>query len=189
MNAPHRLRMTGEEFLAWEAGQEHKHELVDGVVRMMAGGTVAHEAIAVNVVTVLKPRLRGGPCRVFGAGLKVRTRGASFRYPNATIDCGEAGPRALFADKPTDLFKVLSPSTEWFDATDKLAEFQQIVSVRHIVLLSQTRAFGRVWTRTQAGWATMDVDGLEAKIALPGLSLSLPMAEVYDGVTFSVAGE
>jgi hypothetical protein len=39
MNASHRLTMSAEDFLVWEARQERKHELVNGVTRLMAGRT------------------------------------------------------------------------------------------------------------------------------------------------------
>lgn len=189
MNAPHRLAMSADEYLVWEARQENKHELVNGVTRLMAGGTAAHEMISLNIALAMKQSLKGKPCRVFGAGLKVRTSADGYRYPDVTVDCGQPAPQALYADKPTVLFEVLSPSTEWFDETDKLAEYQALASVVNIVLLSQRRPFGRVWTRSGGGWETVDVDGLEAEIALPGLNLSLSMADAYDGVAFAAAEE
>jgi Uma2 family endonuclease len=189
MNAPRRLAMSAEDYLVWEGRQERKHELVNGVVRMMAGGTAAHEMISPNIALAMKQRLKGGPCRVFGAGLKVQTRAEGYRYPDVTIDCGQPAPQALFADKPTILFEVLSPSAEWFDETDKLAEYQTIASVQHIVLLSQRRAFARAWSRAGDGWVSVDADGHEAIIALHALSATLPLAEVYDGVAFAAAEE
>jgi hypothetical protein len=42
------------------------------------------------------------------------------------------------------LFEVLSPSTEWFDETNKPSEYQARSSVAHIVLLSQRRLSGRL---------------------------------------------
>jgi Uma2 family endonuclease len=185
MNAPHRLTMSAEDYLVWEARQERKHELVNGVTRLMAGGTAAHEMISLNIALAMKQRLKGGPCDVFGAGLKVRTSIDGYCYPDVTIDCGQPAPQALFADKPSVLFEVLSPSTEWFDETDKLSEYQALPSVAHIVLLSQRRPFGRLWARDGAGWRTTDLDGAEASIDLRALNLSLPMAEIYDGVAFA----
>lgn len=187
MNAPQPLRMTAEEYLAWEARQDRKHELVGGVVRLMAGGTVAHFQIARNVTIALHTRLRGKPCQVLPEGLKVRSPNGNVRYPDVLVDCGAPKPQDLFADQPTVLVEVLSPSTEWFDETDKLAEYQSIDTARHIILLSQRRAFGRVWTRTATGWSTVDADGLEAALALPLMDLSLPMAEVYEAVAFEDA--
>jgi Uma2 family endonuclease len=188
MNAPHRLTMTGEEYLAWEARQERKHELVNGVVRLMAGGTVAHNTIALNCAVALRIGLKGGPCNVFVSDLKVRTRDHGYRYPDVTVDCGAPNSKDLFADKPTVIVEVLSPSTEWFDETDKLDEYRSIASVNHVVLLSQQRPFARVWTRDGELWRTQDADGMDAEIALSTLGLRLAMNDVYEGVEFADNG-
>lgn len=187
MNARSPLRMTPDDYLAWEARQERKHELVGGVARLMAGASITHDQIATNLIVALKSRLKGKPCRAYSAEVKVRTAAASYRYPDATIDCGVPGGRDQFADKPTVLFEVLSPSTEVFDEIEKLAEYQAVESVQHIVYLSQARPFGRVWSRVGAGWSTTDADGLEAAILLPSLDLSVPLTDLYEDVIFEEA--
>lgn len=181
--------MSGEEYLAWEARQERKHELVRGVVKLMAGASVAHNVIAGNIFASLHQRLRGKPCRAFSSDLKVRTDANSYRYPDVTVDCGTPNPQDLFADQPTILFEVLSPSTEWLDEADKLAEYQALASVSQIVVVSQRRAFARMWTRAGDGWATHDVEGMDAEIALPRLGFGLQLAEIYDGVSFPAEHE
>lgn len=185
MNAPHRLTMSAEDYLAWEARQERKHELVNGVVRLMAGGSRAHNTIVVNLTSALKAALKGKPCKPYTSDFKVRTGPDSYRYPDVLVDCGRPNPLDQFAEQPTVLVEVLSPSTEWFDETDKLDEYRSIPSVQHVVLLSQRRAYGRVWTRDGAGWSTVDVDGLEAEIALPLMGIAVSMADAYDGVEFA----
>ena len=189
MNSPHRLTMTAEEYLAWEARQERKHELVGGVVKLMAGGTVAHFQIVRNLVVGLHGRLRGKPCQVLPEGVKVKSPTGNLRYPDVLVDCGRPQPSDLFADQPSVLVEVLSPSTEWFDETDKLEEYRSIASVRHVVLLSQRRAFGRVWTRDGAGWTTRDADGMDAALDLALIGLSVPLAEVYEAVEFAPLDE
>ena len=83
--------LSVEEYLELEENSTVKHEYLDGYVYAMAGGTVDHGAIAVNVITVLRPRLRGGPCRVYTSDVKVRLGPRRFVYPgrNDTIKaCG-----------------------------------------------------------------------------------------------------
>ena len=62
---------TVDEFLAWEREQEERYEYVDGVIRMMVGGTLDHNTIIGNVSSALRSQLKGGPCRVFVEGVKV----------------------------------------------------------------------------------------------------------------------
>ena len=52
--------MTTDEFLAWEHERTPKHELVDGVPRMMSGGTQAHSLLQGNVFAALRAGLVDG---------------------------------------------------------------------------------------------------------------------------------
>jgi len=68
----HSSFMTPDEYLAWEAEQSVKHEYIDGVPYAMAGGTLLHNAIAVNLTSALRGKLRGTGCKVYMADAKVR---------------------------------------------------------------------------------------------------------------------
>ncbi|MDR2212599.1 MAG: Uma2 family endonuclease, partial [Pseudomonadales bacterium] len=71
-HAAHQIKMTAEEFLAWEAGQmEERHEFVDGEVFAMAGAEDRHNVVSMNVVFALRQRLAGTPCRAYMADMKV----------------------------------------------------------------------------------------------------------------------
>lgn len=187
MNAPARLTMDFARYLEWEKTQDRKHELVGGEISLMAGGTAAHNAIAVNVIVTLRNRLRGGPCKPFGSDMKVLIPAGNVRYPDVTVDCGKAKPGDLWAAEPRVIIEVLSPSTEWFDQTQKLEEYQSIQSVAHVVFLSQNRAFGRVWTRAGKAWASKDADGMAAALSLASIEIDAPLSEIYDGVEFAAA--
>ena len=94
-------RWTLQEFLDWEERQEHRHEFVDGDIRMMTGGTKGHAGIARNILFALYGRLRGSPCLPYGSDLRVTipTVG-NVRYPDVTVDCGHQDPDAQEAAKP-----------------------------------------------------------------------------------------
>jgi Uma2 family endonuclease len=83
---------TFEEFLAWEREQEERHEFVDGVIRLMVGGTLDRNTIAGNVFAGLRSHLRGGPWRVFVEAAKV-VSDAAIMYPDVVRDlCARIGP-------------------------------------------------------------------------------------------------
>ena len=65
---------TLDEFLAWEEEQPERYEFLDGVVRMMTGGTEDHDRLSVNLIRLLANALRGGPCSVHASNLKVEPR-------------------------------------------------------------------------------------------------------------------
>ena len=110
MNVTLRTPWTVERFLAWEERQELRYEF-DGVRTIaMTGGTVAHDAIQINLVTALHTRLRGKHCRVHGNGLKIRVMG-SIRYPDAFVSCTPVSPDSAGLSEPVVIFEVLSKST------------------------------------------------------------------------------
>ncbi len=185
MNAPARLTMSFDRYIEWEKQQERKHELVDGVITLMAGGTWAHGLIGANFVAALNLRLRGKPCRAIGSDFKVLIPTGNVRYPDITVDCGKPKPGDLWAAEPRVIIEVLSPSTEWFDQTQKLEEYQSIPTVAHVALLSQNRPFGRVWTRAGSAWTSVDADGADAVLAFPAIETEVPLSEAYDGVEFA----
>ena len=118
MNVALRTRMTKEEFLAWEEHQELRHEFDGYGITAMVGATQAHELIVANIVIALGVRLRGGPCRVFGSGMKIEAAG-SIRYPDATVACGLMQPKEVLLADPCVVFEVESRSTALLDQTVK----------------------------------------------------------------------
>ena len=57
--------LTPEEYLAMERHAEFRSEYHHGEMFAMAGGTEAHTMLVDNLIVVLTPRLRGGPCRAY----------------------------------------------------------------------------------------------------------------------------
>jgi hypothetical protein len=64
---------TADDFLAFEAQEPERCEFVDGIIRMMTGGSAAHSAIKGNTFAELRTVLRSGQCRVDVDDLKVVT--------------------------------------------------------------------------------------------------------------------
>jgi Uma2 family endonuclease len=179
---------TWEAYLEWEARQEIKHELVDGRVRAMTGGTVRHDLIANNLRRELWPRLRGGGCRVQGPDLKVRA-GQNGRYPDAVIDCGPGSPDGVLAERPVAVFEVLSKSTAWIDQGLKLRDYGATPSIRYYVLISQDEPRALVYVRDGDGGLDVGnaalLEGMEATLELPELAVSLPFPALYEDVVFA----
>ncbi|CAA2155207.1 hypothetical protein MBRA_00874 [Methylobacterium brachiatum] len=180
--------MSVDAFLTWAETQAERYELVGGVpVRMMAGARNIHDDIVVNLLALLRTNLRGSGCRPFTGDGSVETLPGQIRRPDVGVDCGIRDPNALIAAEPRLVAEVLSPTTRDFDAFAKLAEYKAVVSLAHIVLVEPNAPEIRSWSRDDAGaWQEARVTGLDATLELPALRLSLPLAEIYDGVTFPV---
>jgi Uma2 family endonuclease len=180
--------MTPAEFLAWEAGQEDRHEFVDGQPRLMAGGTRAHHRIAENISFALRTRLRGGPCFAMREQ-KVFTPQGNYRYPDVVVDCGQAQrPGDLAAEAPRVVFEVESPSTSDLDAIDRFEDYQSIPAVAAIVFVSQSKAYARIYRREGERWRSEEAAGLDAALPLEALGCTLPLADVYEGLEAVLAG-
>ena len=56
--------ITEQDYLEGEKIAEVRHEYVDGVVYAMAGTSLRHNDIAINITSLLRPLTRGTPCKV-----------------------------------------------------------------------------------------------------------------------------
>jgi Uma2 family endonuclease len=182
--------MSVDEYLAWEELQERRHEYVAGMVYAMAGGTVPHAAIAANVIVSLGGQLRGKHCRPYTSDLKVRIAYPThtrFYYPDVTVACTMSPAQQVYHDQPTILVEVASDSTRRTDELEKRDAYQNIATLKVYVLLEQDRAAAVVWRRGSHGFGfEREVyAGLEAVIGLSEIDAQLPLAEVYEAVTFT----
>lgn len=179
-------RVTYAEYLALEMASAEKHELWDGEVFAMSGGTFAHSLIAANLIRHLGNRLEGGPCRVFTSDTRIRPQGSgNAAYPDVAVICGEPTSHDeddLAATNPTVVIEVLSESTERFDRGDKFAYYRQIDSLRSYVLVSQQRKRVEVYDRDSenGSWVLRVADDGEFHIG--GIDVRLEVEDVYKGL-------
>jgi Uma2 family endonuclease len=195
MSLPQRLSFSPEQYLAFERGTDARHEYLDGQVYAMAGESLEHSRICVNLAGELRARLRGGPCEVLSPNMKVVTAPPRlFAYPDATVVCGE--PR--FHDEhrdvllnPTVIFEVLSRSTEAHDRGEKFLRYRtRIASLQDYILVSQDKPFVEHFSRQPDGsWRYSSVGGLSESIYLASINCRLPLSEIYDRIDFPAADE
>ncbi len=108
-------RMTPEEFLAWEKIQEIQYEYVNGDVIAMAGGTIAHNDLAVSLLLRLAPHFKSRGCRINVADVKVQIR-RQYRYPELVVTYDDRDKPAVNLFQYSQVIvEVMSPSTESID--------------------------------------------------------------------------
>jgi Putative restriction endonuclease len=74
---------TPAEYFAWEEQQLEKHELIDGRVYAMSGGTKNHSEIAGNFLSIVKPYLRRSGCKTYNSDCRVNIFNTSnYLYPD-----------------------------------------------------------------------------------------------------------
>ena len=181
-------RYTPEEYLELERQSDVRHEYYEGEIYAMAGETLKHSQICVNLAREVSSQLKGKPCQALSPNMKVRaqTKGL-FAYPDLTVVCGEP----IFHDQKRDvllnprvIFEVLSPSTERYDRTMKFFKYrQEIQDLTDYIIVSQDSAFIEHYEKQEDGrWVHMVVGGLENVLNVASINCVLSLAEIYDRV-------
>ncbi len=81
-------QVSYEEYLRIEeASVDVRHEYVDGFLYAMVESSKNHSLITVNIQTALRTVVRGTPCRVYGADVRLRVAERRVYYPDAMVVC------------------------------------------------------------------------------------------------------
>lgn len=133
--------VTYADYVTAEAESATKHEWLRGEVYAMAGGTPEHARLAMSVGGELRALLRGRPCSVYSADLRIKVEATELStYPDVSIVCGKpelAADDANAVVNPSAIVEVLSDSTEAYDRGEKFAHYRRIPSLREYVLVAQ----------------------------------------------------
>lgn len=135
--ATEQVHFTPEAYLEWERTSEGKHEYLNGEVFALAGAKDAHVTVTGNLFAQLHPFLRGGPCRIYMADMKVSVqRVNAFFYPDLLVTCDDRdGETDYYKQFPLLIVEVLSESTAAFDRGSKFASYRKLESLREYVLI------------------------------------------------------
>ena len=179
--------MTVDDFLAWEGdGTPTRYELVDGVLRAMAPGSLAHGVIQAKLIINIGNHLRAqqAPCVVVTTpGIRPLVRADwNFRIPDVGVTCtpDRAGDRMM--SDPVLLIEVLSPSNEQ-DTYENIRAYATLPTIVDLVVVHSTRTKvellrkgeGHVWP------ANPTMFGVGEAVKLASVGLTLPLTEIYMG--------
>ena len=80
---------------------------------------------------------------------------------------------------------MLSKSTESYDRGKKFYMYRELKSLREYILVSQDEPHVERFVRQDDGtWLLTVFKGVDAVLDLPTVGCSLPLAEIYNDVTF-----
>ena len=180
-----RPRYSFAEYVRVEQGSTIKHEFLDGEIYAMAGGTPEHAVIAANVIAALHRQLVGSGCQVYSSDLRIRVSATGLTtYPDVSVVCGarETDPDDQnTVVNPRLIIEVLSPSTAAYDRCEKLRHYQQIESLREVVLVDHASRSLEVARRVGASFERFEHRGSEP-LALSAVAATLSLGDVYLGV-------
>lgn len=175
---------TADDYLAWEERSPGKHEYLAGEIFAMVGATDAHVTITMNLAVLLHAHVRGRPCRVYMADMKLRVDAAdAFFYPDLLVTCApEDHASSRFKSQPTLLVEVLSSTTAGFDRGQKFAIYRQLPSLREYVLIEQDRMSVECFRRDERDRWVLQAYGPGDSVELSSLDFSAPIEALYEDV-------
>lgn len=179
---------TAEEYLAIDRASDHRNELVNGRIYAMTGGSIQHNVIAGNIFGELRNRLRGGPCRAFFEGVRLKvSQTGMYTYPDVMAVCGAQELEGMHRDillNPSVIFEVLSPSTEAYDRGEQFEHYTLLPSLREYVLVSQDHVRIEKFVRQGEQWVFTALNDPEGTLGIEALDCEIPVSEIYLDVEF-----
>lgn len=179
---------TPEEYLEFERKSAERHEFIDGEVYQMAGESLSHSRICVNLTVAVGTLLRGNNCEALSSNMKIKTSTASlFAYPDLTIICGEP----QFHDRKRDvlinprvIFEVLTPSTERYDRGKKFQRYRLgNETLTDYVLIAQETTSVEHYRKTENGLWVYDIyTELSDVLRFEDLNLEILLESIYDRI-------
>lgn len=174
---------TEQEYLASEREAEVRHELLNGEIYEMPGGTRGHSLIVTNVLAGLHRLLAARDCEVHRSDMRVRIPGVNLiTYPDVSALCG--APQLLDGSRdvllnPQVIFEVLSESSESYDRGDKFQYYRQLPSLADYLLVSQAKVLVEHYTRqADDSWNLRELHS-GSTLELTSIGCALEVDDVY----------
>jgi len=184
---PQRQWMSLEEYEELERTHpDTRYEYLDGEAIALAGGTINHGRIALNIAKWLDDRLKH-PCHVHTSDIKVRLNASRYFYPDIHVSCEQSDwqgqQEAIHA--PVLIIEVLSPGTEAYDRGRKFLYYQELASIQEYVLVNWQRQLLEVYRREGGKWIYQRY-APEETVELASLQLALPISMIYANSTVPI---
>ncbi|MEA5568421.1 MULTISPECIES: Uma2 family endonuclease [unclassified Anabaena] len=182
---------TPEEYLALEEAAEYKSEYIDGQIIPMAGGTVNHNQIALNLSTELNFAFRKQNYRVYMGDVRLWIpQRRIYTYPDVMIVAGEPEffhNRTDMILNPQVIVEVLSESTKGYDREYKFQIYRTISTFQEYVLIDQTQIYIEHFSKTgKKQWNLREYDAEDEKISLVNIPFEICLQDLYNKVKFDL---
>ncbi|HZR38990.1 MAG TPA: Uma2 family endonuclease [Ktedonobacteraceae bacterium] len=183
----HGIPMTEEGFERLISVESpYRYELIDEIAYNMTGSSPEHSAIASNIEDIFRAQLgKSGPCRAHhDQYVLIPDRPAV--VPDVVVTCDLADwdedkrLKPFKIQSPLIVVEVLSPSTEYYNRTEKFARYKRCPTLEVYILVSQDEPQVEVFRRAN-DWKR-ETFTQKQKIKLNQLDLELPLEAIYEGV-------
>jgi Uma2 family endonuclease len=175
--------LTEKDYLDLEASSQVRHELYNGNLIEMPGGTKFHERLIKNLFFLLGLNQIPDTYELFFSGMRLNIPGQnSFFYPDVLLAISSSGADTYF-DDALFIAEVLSPRIRTFDTVDKFIEYRKLTSLQYYLLAEPEYYHVTLHYKAEDGtWQSDTYRKLTDIIKLPLIDAELPIAEVYKGL-------
>jgi Uma2 family endonuclease len=180
--APVKTNLDFETFLEMEIQSQERHELVDGNLFVIPGGTERHNLIAGQLIARAFPAALEAGCRLLFNDVLVRTPDDTGYYPDVFVVCDAHDDHPRVKRSPCLIVEVLSESTEVVDRGEKLRRYRTIPTLESYVLLAQFEPRAEVYSRQSDGSWRYDVLEGDVSLMLAQIKFEVSLAALYEGL-------
>ena len=167
---------TVQEFLAWDDGTDMRHELVEGEIVAMNPPSAPHARLLAVLAGSIERRLPKGCATYIGGGALLPGDDFNYRIPDLTVSCVQS--RERWIEQPRLVVEILSPATQRYDLTGKLAFYRALASIEEILLVRCDERWCELWQRVGRHWSIENHAGA-ASLPLRATTGPIPLDELY----------
>ncbi|AFZ43379.1 protein of unknown function DUF820 [Halothece sp. PCC 7418] len=177
---------TPEEYLAFEAKAEVRHEFINGEIIPMAGGTTKHNLITGNLYIGLRLALKDRNAPVYMENVKLWIPSVNvFTYPDVMVLAGDPvyyGDSQTTVMNPVVIIEVLSDSTRNYDQGEKFSFYRSLESLQEYMLVDQDKSVVMVYRRGIAkDWNLQILEDSTDVVQLNSVGVEVALSVIYEG--------
>lgn len=175
------------DYLAAEELADYKSEYYAGEVFPMAGGTVDHNQIVINLCIILGIAFKKRDFRVLAENVKLHIPAwDTFTYPDVLIIKEPPeywNNRRDIISNAVAIIEVLSDSTKEYDRFGKFDIYRAVPDLQDYILISQDKVqIEHFCKQSPKQWLLTEYNQLSEVLTIAQLGNSLTLADIYDKV-------
>ncbi len=185
-----KLFYTPDEYLNLEDRAEFKSEYYQGEIFSMAGASLNHNQIVVNLCIACGNLLKNLPYRIFANDLKVWIPQVNaYTYPDVLL----LAEPPQFVEKRNDtvtnpliIIEVLSDTTKDFDRSGKFEFYRTLPSLQEYILVHQDKIqLEQFIKQSEKQWLMREYTAEEISLEFANVPVQVSLADIYAKVSFS----
>ncbi len=177
------VRMSVDEFLAWEPGDGRAWQLVDGEPQAMAPASIPHGILQTRLALLLQTQFdaQGSHCvAVTAPGVTPHVQAShNMRVPDLAVTCSPEDLEGSGMTAPVLVVEILSPNNQR-ETWANVWTYATIPSVQEILVLNSVPISAEVLRRNpDGGWPQEALSVISGDLVLDSVGLRVPLAGIY----------